>query len=88
MTCTILTLAMGRKRNKGKARRAAKAKAREEEEAERRGGDDDYQTTNPCEQSLLNELLLQSKVQYSRWKSGTQQNKVLQSMPVYNLLLP
>ena len=51
----FLTLAMGRKRNKGKARRAAKGKV-EEEEAERRGDDDDYQATNPCEQSLSEQM--------------------------------
>ena len=59
--CVLLdeiSRAMGRKRNQGKARRAAKAKAREEAAAAERRGDD-YQTANPCEQSLLSAQFLQ-----------------------------
>ena len=53
---------MGRKRNKGKARRVAKAKAREE--AERRG--DDYQTANSGRQSLSS--LMQRQLQIGEKK--------------------
>jgi len=47
-------LAMGRKRNQGKARKAAKAKAREE--AEENGGNNNNQTSDGPEQVLMQRL--------------------------------